>query len=389
MSSTALGGAEHQQAVRAERAATSIFFLNGLVLGSWIPRLAELRDQLAIDEDVLGRALMGMGLGGLFGSLVSGVLTNRFGSRVMTSTTGTLMVLILPLVALGVNAWVLFGALFALGFADAGADIGMNAQVVHAQELLGRSTINRVHAMWSVGTLVGGLVGTAASFIGVGLQTQLLMFAAVGLAIMAWAGPRLLPFDAPVAEEASTGRGSITTGALLLGLVGLATAVLEGSSADWSALMLADERGASTDEAGLGFVVFSAAMLASRLIADRVIEATGLRGTMIGGSAMVAIGLVVVLAASNVVTTLVGYAIIGIGVAPLFPLLYKAAAQSSDNSAGTGLAVMSAGMRVGFLGAPAVIGAIAVAANLRLALGLVLGIAAVVSLANGLRQPKP
>ena len=388
MSSTALSSAERQQAATAERAATAIFFLNGLVLGSWIPRLAELRDQLAIDEDVLGRALMGMGLGGLFGSLASGVLTNRFGSRTMTTSTGTAMMLVLPFVALSGNAWALFGALFALGFADAGADIGMNAQVVHAQELLGRSTINRVHAMWSVGTLVGGLVGTAASFLGAGMQHQLLGFAAFGLAAMFWAGPRLLPFDAPMAEEATSGRGSITAGALMLGAVGLATAVLEGSSSDWSALMLADERGASTDEAGLGFVVFAAAMLISRLIADNVIDAIGNRRTMIGGSVLVVLGLAVVIVAPNVPTTLIGYVITGIGVAPLFPLLYKAAAQSGDNSAGTGLAVMSAGMRVGFLGAPVIIGAIAAAANLRLAIGLVLGVAAVVSVANGLRQPK-
>lgn len=58
---------QETQAIAAARAATVLFFLNGLVIGSWIPRMAELRDNLGVTEDILGRSLMGMGLGGLAG----------------------------------------------------------------------------------------------------------------------------------------------------------------------------------------------------------------------------------------------------------------------------------------------------------------------------------
>lgn len=385
MASSALSRDDHQQALNAARAATVLFFLNGIVIGSWIPRMAELRDGLAVTEDILGRALMGMGTGGLLGSLLAGVVANKFGTRALSIIGAGVLLVGLPLVPVAGTAWVFFGVVFAIGFFDAGTDIGMNAQVVHANDLLGRSNINRVHAVWSIGSLTGGLIGTAAIAIGISFVAQLLAVSLAGLMAIVWVAPRLLPFEAVEPEQVK--RGAIGGAALVIGFAALATAVLEGSFTEWSPLVLADERGASASQATLGFVVFSSAMLASRLGADRVVGRFGVRTTLIGGTLFAALGMTVVVLASTVALTLVGYLLSGIGVAPLFPLLYESAARNTENGAGTGLAVMSAGMRVGFLGAPPVIGAIAAASSLSTAIGIVLGIASAVSLLHAVRLP--
>lgn len=385
MPSSVLSGDDHQQALTAARAATVLFFLNGIVIGSWVPRMAELRDALAVTEDVLGRALMGMGAGGLLGSLLAGIAANRFGTRTLSIVSAVLLLIGLPIVAVVGSAWLLFGLLFAIGLFDAGSDIGMNAQVVHANDLLGRSNINRVHAMWSVGSLTGGLIGTGAIAIGVTFFVQLVVVSLVGLAAIVWVAPRLLRFEAAESEDVK--RGSIGGAAIVLGLAALATAVLEGSSTEWSPLVLADERGASPYEATLGFVVFSSAMLMSRLGADRIVAQFGVRATLVGGTLVAALGMAVVVFANTVPLTVIGYLISGIGIAPLFPLLYEAAARNTENGAGTGLAVMSAGMRIGFLSAPPVIGAIAAATSLSTAIGIVLGVASIVNLLHALRLP--
>ena len=58
-----------------------LFLVNGLVVGSWLPRLPEIRDRLGLDLDTLGLTLALGGLGSLVGSSISGVLVSRFGSR--------------------------------------------------------------------------------------------------------------------------------------------------------------------------------------------------------------------------------------------------------------------------------------------------------------------
>lgn len=377
---------QETQAIAAARAATVLFFLNGLVIGSWIPRMAELRDNLGVTEDILGRSLMGMGLGGLAGSLAGGIVANRVGTRSLSLVFGVVLLAALPVIAIVGSPWAFFGLLLVIGLTDAGVDIGMNAQVVHANDILGRNNINRVHAVWSVGSLVGGLIGTGAIAIGIDFLVQLLVVSALGLLSMVWVAPRLLRFDAMESEDVK--RGSIGAVAVILGLAALATAVLEGTSTEWSPLVLADERGASDYQAALGFVVFSSAMLVVRLLADTVVARVGARNTMIGGTLILALGVAVIVFANDVPLTLVGYLLSGVGVAPLFPLLYLAAARNTENGAGTGLAVMSAGMRIGFLGAPVLIGAIATASSLSTAIGIVLGIALAVSLLHALQLPR-
>ncbi len=383
LSRTTLSESDTQQAVAAARAATVLFFLNGLMIGSWIPRMAELRDMLGVSEDVLGRSLMGMGVGGLLGSGLAGVVANKLGTRMLSVTFGAVLLMAVPFISMVTAPWMLFALLFTVGLADAGVDIGMNAQVVHANDLLGRTTINRVHGVWSIGSLSGGLIGTASIAAGVSFSTQLFVVCGAGLLAVFWVAPRLLTFEAAEADDVQRGRVGMV--ALVLGLAALATAVLEGVSTEWSPLLLADERNATDYQAALGFVVLSSAMLVARLLADKVVARTSVRTTLIGGTLVLALGIAVVVFANDVPMTLVGYLLSGIGVAPLFPLLYEAAARNTENGAGTGLAVMSAGMRIGFLGAPAVVGAIATATSLSTSIGVVLGIASLVSLLHALR----
>ncbi len=374
---------ENNHAETAARAATALFFLNGIVVGSWVPRVAELRDKLDISEAVLGRSLMGMGLGGLFGSLAAGVVINRFGTRTMTAAAGLLLMLLLPTISVVDTAWLLFLSFFLIGSVDASVDIGMNAQAVHTQELLGRSSINRVHAMWSIGSLTGGVIGTASAALGVSLLSQLVTVAIAGAIVLSLTARDLLPYDAPTPPTAKAGR--IGPAALFIGVAALAAAVLEGSAAEWSSLMLSDERDATKGQAGLGFVAFSGAMLVARLVADRVVDAVGTKATRLASVTLISAGLAVVVFASSIALTLAGYVLMGIGLAPVFPLLYQDAATRSGSSAGTGLAVMSSGMRVGFLGAPPVIGALAAAWSLQAAFGAILGIAVAITLAQTLQ----
>ena len=99
-----------------------LFFVNGVVVGSWLPRLPEIRDRLGIDLDALGLTLALGGLGSLVGSSLSGVVVARLGSRRTAVIAGLAVYLFLPLVAVAPTALLLSLVLAFMGFLDANAD---------------------------------------------------------------------------------------------------------------------------------------------------------------------------------------------------------------------------------------------------------------------------
>ena len=132
-----------------------LFFVNGVVVGSWLPRLPEIRDRLGIDLGALGLTLALGGLGSLVGSSLSGLVVGRFGARRTAVVAGAAVYFVLPLIAIAPVAVVLALVLAGIGFIDAQADVGMNAVGVRVEEAVGRSVMTRLHGLWSLGTLIG------------------------------------------------------------------------------------------------------------------------------------------------------------------------------------------------------------------------------------------
>ena len=66
----------------------------------------------------------------------------------------------------------------------------------------------------------------------------------------------------------------------------------EGAMLDWSAVFLAEAKGMDHARAGSGYVAFSLAMTACRLVGDRLVEAAGRMRTVVAGAALACAGLV-------------------------------------------------------------------------------------------------
>ena len=56
----------------------------------------------------------------------------------------------------------LAAALFMAGACDAVTDVAQNAHGLRVQRLYGRSIVNSLHGVWSIGAVLGGLMGSAA-----------------------------------------------------------------------------------------------------------------------------------------------------------------------------------------------------------------------------------
>jgi fucose permease len=150
-------------------------------------------------------------------------------------------------------------------------------------------------------------------------------------------------------------------------------------------VFLRTELGASAAVAGSVFVAFQVFMTIGRLMGDRVVDRFGETAVVRVGGCLIVGGMGGGLAAGEPAAVISGFAIAGLGAAPLFPLVFNAAASVPGVATGHGLAAIAWMGRIGFLVSPPLVGVIGDAASLRT--GLVIAPAAglvVVLLANRL-----
>lgn len=347
---------------------SALFFANGALFASMLPRLPEIKSSLDLTDGQLGLALLGIGLGGLVGSLSTRWLLPRVGSR--SAAVGSTLALAggMPLVALAPSGWVLFCIFVAYGVSDAVTDVSMNVAGVEAQRQLGRTVLNSMHGIWSIGAVSAGLIGSAAAELTVRLAAHLGTVAAV-CATLALLVARSVPNvsgDVPAQRQAAGSRFSPAL-ALLCGLAVLA-ALIEAAPYSWSAIYLADDTGASPGTAGLGFTAFTTAMVLGRLVADKVVDKVGPVAVVRVGGLAAGLALAVALAVGGTTAGIVAFTVMGLGSAAVFPAMITAAGAMP----GQAIQAMNMATRIGFLAAPAVIGLLADAVGLPLALGLLI-----------------
>lgn len=213
------------------------------------------------------------------------------------------------------------------------------------------------------------------------VDLHLIGIAALLLTLLAVASLALVPH--PRQGHPVGGRISLVGVARpLLGLSVISFCVLlaEGSVTDWSAIYLSSVVGTGPGLAAAGLIVFSLTMMLGRLFGDRLTLRLGPARLVRGGAAVAAAGLAFTLLVPTVAVSLMGFALVGLGLSTIFPAVLSAAGRVPAVRSATGLAGTTAAGYVGFIAGPPIIGFVAEASSLRLALGLVLACVVVAGL---------
>ena len=354
---------------RALRAVAVQFFANGATIATIVPRLPDLRERVEVSIAGLGVVLTVGTLASLIGVLFAGRVVARVGSRQVLIYGGVLSVAFLPVIGVATTPVVLALGLFGVLFFDIFIDVAMNVQGSALSARRHTPVMNRLHGLWSLGAVTGGLVTVAALRAEVSVTLQLTVVAVVLIGVLRFVAPGLLRSDDEPATTvdlpATAGRGEPTSSSgvlsfagLVLGVGGAAAMSIEMTNTDWAAFRLGDDLGAAPGVAGLGFVIFSAAMMVGRLSGDWVQVRVGPTSLIRGASVLVAIGAVLATLVDNVPISIVGFLIGGIGTSVLFPQLYDRAARWPGRP-GSGFAAMLIGQRGSAVVTPAVVGVLA------------------------------
>jgi MFS family permease len=374
---------------RARAAVAALFFTNGALFANLLPRYPQIKADLGIGNTAYGLAVAAFPAGAIGAGLAAGVVIRRLGSA-RAAVAGTLLTGAGVLAAgLADSVVMLAAALFLAGAMDAVTDVAQNAHGLRVQRRYGRSIINSLHAVWSVGAVTGGCMAAGAVALGLSLGQHLAisaaLFAAVACAALRYClpGPDTAPDTAPGdrAPGRGPGRTSRRTVQVLAALVLIATAgtLVEDAGNSWAALYLSGSLHASVALAASGYIALVGAQFIGRLIGDRLVDRFGQRAVARTGGLVAALGMGLALAVPTVPGTVLGFAAAGFGVATLVPAAMHEADELPGLAPGSGLTVVSWLMRLGFLLSPPVVGLVADAAGLRVGL-LVVPLAGVVVL---------
>ena len=369
---------ERTYGVRWARIGTAAcFLLTGFVSASWASRVPAIKGGLDLGDGRFAIALLGLEAGAVLGLQLGGLVVPRTGSRLaltlsLVAFSGALL---LPALAPGLP--LLAAGLFAFAALNSVADVAMNAQGVAVQRLVGRPVLSGLHAMHSMGGVLGAGAGALAARLGYAPGAQFLACAAAAAlaAIAAW--PLLLPSRVDAEGKASAdGAGGLrrwfggwTAPIVLLGALAFCFALGEGAGLNWSAVYVADSLGETEALGAIGLGVFLGAVTLGRLGGDRLVSRFGPVWVFRVGALVAGLGFGGALLLDTPIAGLVGLGLLGAGIANALPLAIAAGGNSPDQTPATAAARVST---LGYLGSfvgPVLVGGLASVSSLPLALG--------------------
>ncbi|MGK0722637.1 MFS transporter [Leucobacter sp. W1478] len=393
---TARSLSERQIVVRWVRTMLGIFLLLGLSFGTWLSRLPAVRDRLdasTLEMSIYGLCLAA---GSVVGLVISGQVVQRFGPKRTMLITGLAQVVALPLaVTIILFGAIPIGlvVLFVFGFFFATADVAMNVSGANAERALGRARLPLMHAGYSTGTVAAMGLGALAEAVGVGPQLHFVaIFTVIGVTLIFLL--RNVPSDEQALRaratetavldatgpipivESSSGRQpafSTMTGAipvvtsqiplppsasnaqtplasppitgpparyspwrdrrvLLIGLIALATGIVEGTAADWLPLALVDGRGVANQTGALMLGVFFASIMLVRVAGSALLNRFGRVKILYACALLSTIGIVTVLVVPGTVGLLLGAIAWGLGGGLGWPIAISAAADRRETA---------------------------------------------------------
>jgi MFS family permease len=376
-----------RQSLRRARVATSVIFAaHGAVTGTFAARVPWIADHVGAEVGTLGLALLMPGLGSLLAMPISGRLVHRFDLRSLVRVLILLWPAALILTSLPTNVPVLCVTMAVYGATAGLADVAMNAHAVLVEERYQRSVMSGFHGWWSVGGLVGSAVAAGAARAGVDARVHFAVTAAGLMLIALVASNWLVPHRPHPSADEPPAFALPSPEVLPIGLIALCAVFAEGASLDWSAVYLSDllHHPAATGAATVS--IFSVCMAAARFGGDWVVHRVGpVMAVRLSGVCATAGALIVVLT-KPAVSVIIGFGLLGIGIAVVVPLVFAAAGRIGD-SPGRSIAGV-AGIAYGSgLIAPGVIGGIAHLSSLTVSFVVIVVLVALMGLCAQVLRP--
>lgn len=364
---------ESRRASKARFAVATLFFVFGLLIGTWAPHIPLANEKLHAAPFWFGLSLLCMGLGAMFTMPLIGIVIARHGSARVSVVTALLSIAAILPPFIAPTLPVFAATLLFFGGALGALDVSMNAHGVLVEQKLHRPTMSSFHGVYSVAGLFGGLLSSI-------LIQRINEFERASLTcvvcclMLFFARRHLLPADEDRGKTTPT-LSLPSRSTIGLGLLCLLTFMIEAATIDWTGIYLREQFSVAGTAIGLNFAAYSTAMAIARFTGDKLRETFGVIRLVTWLATACAIFMVAGLLAPVPQLSIALFALSGFALGPIAPILVIEGGRADRANPSRGIsAVTTLGYAGNTLGPP-VVGFMAGAAGLDIALAVVGGLA--------------
>lgn len=341
---------------KEQYAARCAFFLAGFTVTTWAPMIPVIKERLQIGDDVLGLLLLCIGISAFVFMPLAGILNQKLGCKKMLQINIVLFALILIIISSLDNVWSFVVFLLLFGAVMGTIDVTMNMNSVIVEKLSKKRIMSSMHAFWSVGCFCSAGLFSVLAKQGLNITTVAIIHGIIIFVFCLISSPYFLAYKGASNEKPIAIPHGIV---VLFGILACISFLAEGAIMDWSGIFLTEAKGLELSLAGIGYAIFSVAMLVIRFIGDRAVQYIGEERICVFGALVAGFGFLLVVLIDNFYLMPIGFICIGLGAANIVPVLYSLLKNQNDmpiNAAVTAITCMG---YTGVILGPALLGFIA------------------------------
>lgn len=339
------------------------FMAPGLAYGLVTSRMPALKNMTGATEGELGIILLCFGLSALIGLAFAPRLIAKISAKTTLLASSLACMVFVVLVSFSSSVWFFGIAMALLGICMGLCDVTMNVQGVEVERAYKKSSMNILHAGYNIGAAAAACAGSIFAATNFGVWVNFILPVAVMAGMLWWAEPRLVTgnLEKPERSESSPlvsvePKKRLPFLVWVCGLLCVCCYVSEGSVGEWGSLYLHQEKAAPESIAALVFAGFSICSLMCRLVADRLRNNFGDFLVSTAGATLALAGMLTVLSSSSWSICLIGYAMMGLGQAPIVPIAFSRAGAIKGVSTARATSLVSLLAYAGLLFAPPAFG---------------------------------
>lgn len=339
------------------------FMAPGLAYGLVTSRMPALKNMTGATEGELGIILLCFGLSALIGLAFAPRLIAKISAQTTLLASSLACMVFVVLVSFSSSVWFFGIAMALLGICMGLCDVTMNVQGVEVERAYKKSSMNILHAGYNIGAAAAACAGSIFAATNFGVWVNFVLPVAVMAGMLWWAETRLVTgnLEKPERSESSPlvsvePKKRLPFLVWVCGLLCVCCYVSEGSVGEWGSLYLHQEKAAPESIAALVFAGFSICSLLCRLVADRLRNNFGDFLVSTAGATIALAGMLTVLSSSSWSICLIGYAMMGLGQAPIVPIAFSRAGAIKGVSTARATSLVSLLAYAGLLFAPPAFG---------------------------------
>lgn len=339
------------------------FMAPGLAYGLVTSRMPALKNMTGATEGELGIILLCFGLSALIGLAFAPRLIAKISAKTTLLASSLACMVFVVLVSFSSSVWFFGIAMALLGICMGLCDVTMNVQGVEVERAYKKSSMNILHAGYNIGAAAAACAGSIFAATNYDVWVNFVLPVAIMAGMLWWAEPRLVTenLEKPERSESSPlvsvePKKRLPFLVWVCGLLCVCCYVSEGSVGEWGSLYLHQEKAAPESIAALVFAGFSICSLMCRLVADRLRNNFGDFLVSTAGATLALAGMLTVLSSSSWSICLIGYAMMGLGQAPIVPIAFSRAGAIKGVSTARATSLVSLLAYAGLLFAPPAFG---------------------------------